>query len=256
METSDETSRLIEQMQAVTISRQYGSGGGEIAARLASRLHWNLLDHEAVVQVAQQLGISVEDAEQQDEHVESLGMRLLNSLSLIQPPMSNAVRLVPPVYDRAYHETLHKVIEATLDKGHVVIVGRGSQMMLRERRDILHIRIIAPLEQRITYVMQREKLSREDAQIRALYKDGGRERYLQTQYRQDSADPLLYDLVLNTDVLSLDNIVELISTALICKAEQLKRPTGQLGPGAGMTPYSERSQDFSMPVEDLPPEVK
>src|ERR1044071_6296610 len=97
METSDETSRLIEQMQAVTISRQYGSGGGEIAARLASKLRWRLLDHEAVVQVAHQLGISVEDAEQQDEHIESLGMRLLNSLSLIQPPMSNAVRLVPQI---------------------------------------------------------------------------------------------------------------------------------------------------------------
>lgn len=255
METSDETSRLLSQMRAITISRQYGSGGGEIAARLAGQLRWKLLDHEAVVQVAHHLGISVEDAEQQDEHVESLGMRLLNSLSLIQPPMSNAVRLVPPVYDRTYHEAMRQVIASSLSTGQTVIVGRGSQILLQERHDILHVRIVAPLAQRISYVMQREKLNHEDAQTRVNYKDSGRVRYLQTQYRKDPGDPLLYDLVLNTAILSLDSMVELISSALRHKAKQLHLSADQLGPGAGLAPYAERSQDFSTRANEVPPET-
>lgn len=256
METTNDTSTGIAHMQAVTISRQYGSGGGEIAARLASKLGWKLVDHEAVIQVAQELGISASDAEVQDEHVESLGMRLLNGLSLIQPPLSNAIQIVPLSDDLIYHEALRKVIKAALIPGHVVIVGRGSQMLFKERRDILHVRIVAPLEQRISYVMRREGLNHEDAQARVNYKDNGRVRYLQMHYHQNPADPQLYDLVINTAVLSLDNAVQLILTALEQKASRLSVPSTELGPGAGLPQYPGRSEDFRVTKNDAQAEAQ
>lgn len=256
MEQTNEAGINIEQMQAITISREYGSGGGEIAARIARLLGWRLFDHEAVVQVAQQLGISVTDAEAQDEHVESLGMRLLNSLSLIQPPMSNAMQVVSLPHDFAYHEAMHRVVEAALKSGHVVIVGRGSQMQLKERRDILHVRVVAPLEQRIAYVMRREGLDREHAQARIHYKDSGRARYLQSQYHQNPANPLLYDLVINTAVLSLDDAVSLIHSALVYKANRLSIDTGELGPVVGLPQYPGRSQDFRVSDGDQPAGAK
>ena len=74
----DEDSTTIATMRAVTLSREYGSGGGEIAARLAHRLEWQLIDHEVVIRVAQQLHVSKADAEAYDEHVESLATRVLN----------------------------------------------------------------------------------------------------------------------------------------------------------------------------------
>lgn len=236
-------------MHVVTISREYGSGGGEIAMRLAKALGWRLVDHEAVVQVAHELGISVTDAEAQDEHAESLGMRLLSGLSMMQPPVSNALQTLYIPNEQMYHEALRKVIEQALTSHQVVIVGRGSQMLLRERRDILHVRIIAPFEQRIAYVMQREGLSRENAESRIRYKEGGRERYLQMQYHQHPADPLLYDLVVNVATLGLDDAVELIQMALKQKASRLRVPTSQLGPGVGLAPYPGRSEDFAMPPD-------
>ena len=54
-------------MKAITISRQYGSGGGEIGARLAARLNWGLIDHELVAQVARELGITEQTAQARDE---------------------------------------------------------------------------------------------------------------------------------------------------------------------------------------------
>ena len=67
----------ISRMRAITISREYGSGGGEIAVRLAQRLGWQLVDHEVVVEVANALGVSEAEAEAHDEHVEGLASRLL-----------------------------------------------------------------------------------------------------------------------------------------------------------------------------------
>jgi len=68
----DEDSSPIASMRAITISREYGSGGGEIAARLAKRLNWQLIDHEVVVRVARMLRVSEKEAEEHDERVESL----------------------------------------------------------------------------------------------------------------------------------------------------------------------------------------
>src|SRR5213080_211772 len=75
----------ISQMRAITISREYGSGGGEIATRLARHLGWQLIDHEVVVQVAHELGVSEAEAEEHDERVESLVGRLLKGMRLFEP---------------------------------------------------------------------------------------------------------------------------------------------------------------------------
>jgi len=63
----NDASDTINRMSAVTISREYGSGGGEIAARLARRLGWQLIDHEIVERVASEMVKSTQEAEAQDE---------------------------------------------------------------------------------------------------------------------------------------------------------------------------------------------
>src|SRR3954468_25040978 len=74
---------LVRLMRGVTISREYGSGGGEIAARLAERLGCHLVDHEVVVEVARALGISEAEAEAHDEQTDTLVSRVLSSLGAI-----------------------------------------------------------------------------------------------------------------------------------------------------------------------------
>ncbi len=134
----------ISQMRAITISREYGSGGGEIAQRLAHRLQWQLVDHEIVVRVAQELGVSVEEAEAQDEYSESVASRILSSLQAMQPTLF-AIAPLPTTMDApSYQEALNRVVEGAVATGHVVIVGRGSQVLLGQHRDVLHVRIVAP----------------------------------------------------------------------------------------------------------------
>jgi cytidylate kinase len=240
----------IMEMRAITISHLYGSGGGEIGARLAQRLHWELVDHEIVAQVAERLGISVHEADARDEHSESFFARMLRTIQVtLGRPPTNPAPLAVPVGElqAVYHSTLATLVRAAAEQGHVIIIGRGSQVVLASRRDVLHVRIVAPLDERIEYVARREGVSLVEAELRIRRKDRDRIHYLRTQYHQQSDDPLLYDLVVNTAVLDLDSVVQLVETALATKAARVGLPAQELGPAAGQTPYPGEPGDPPLP---------
>lgn len=248
-----EEQRAVSSMRAITISREYGSGGGEIAARLAQRLGWRLVDHEVVVRVAQELHVSEAEAAEHDERAEGLVETLLRNMQLMGPVM--------PAYSSStslwgnepqlYREALRRVVEAAAHAGHVVIVGRAGQVLLADHRDVLHIRVVAPLPQRIAYVARREGFAEPEARSRILLKDRDRERYLQMQHHRQPNDPELYDLVINTGVLDLESAVDLICLALQRKAQRIAVPVAELGAVAGLAPYAGTPADLR-PPEDAP----
>ncbi len=244
-------------MKAITVSRQYGSGGGEIAARLARRLQWQLIDHEIVAEVARELGMSEEEAEVHDERSESFISRLLGSMQLASPELlANApmIPLSPGTQEQIYHDALQRVVETAANTGNVVIVGRAGQVILAKRRDVLHVRIVAPFEQRVRYVMQREGLDEASARARVQQKDRDRAHNLQSQYHRDINDPLLYDLVVNSGVLDLESILDLTLLALERKGRRLAVKTSELGAVAGLTPYPGRPADLHLrPSESASP---
>lgn len=238
-------------MSAITISRQYGSGGGEIAARLTQQLQWQLIDHEIVAHVARDMGITEEEAAVHDEHVEGFISRVLGSMQLAAPELLASVPIVPispGMQERFYHEALRRVVETAAETGNSVIVGRGAQVLLANRRDILHIRVVAPLEQRVRYVMRRESLNEASARARIQQKDRDRAYYLQMQHHHDVNDPVLYDLVVNSGVLDLASLVDLIMLALERKARRLAVKTSELGAVTGLPPYPSRPADFHPPL--------
>jgi cytidylate kinase len=234
-------------MRAVTISREYGSGGGEIAARLAQRLGWRLIDHEVVVQVAQALGVSEGEAAAHDERTAEVVPQILASLNVLPTPLPAAPGAASLSDEVAYHAARRQVVRGALAAGQVVIVGRGAQVLLADRRDVLHLRIVAPLPGRIAYVMQREGLDHRAALARIQRKDRDRAHFLRTEHQQRPDDAHLYDLVVNSGVLDLESIVDLAVVALERKAERQALPGAELGPGAGLARYPQPPDDFTLP---------
>jgi cytidylate kinase len=235
------------QMRAITISREYGSGGGEIGRQLAQRLGWKLIDHEVAEQVARALNISEAEAEAHDEHSDNLMVRLLSNLSENLAPVSFPVESIPNlITPEEYDGARRKVVETAVARGQVVIIGRGSQVLLSGRRDVLHVRIIAPLDQRISYVMQREGLDYTRAQSRIQNKDRDRARFLSTTHQRNPSDEHLYDIVVNTAVIELGDVVELLALALEKKARKLNTPVEELGPGTGLQNYAGTPGNFNM----------
>jgi cytidylate kinase len=242
---NEEDLNIINRMRAVTISREYGSGGGEIASRLAKRLGWQLIDHALVERVASELGTSLEEAEAHDEQGEGVITRLLNSMQYIYPAYTASAPPTALLSDEvAYRETVNKIVRRAAARGHVVIVGRGAQVILADRRDVLHVRIIAPFEQRVAYVMQREGLDRHSAEARIQRKDHARARHLEQEYHHKPDEAQLYDLVLNTSRLDLESAVALICSTLHEVAKGLETNTGGLGLATGLSRYPAPPADF------------
>ncbi len=234
----DHEREALARMRAITISREYGSGGGEIAVRVARRLGWRLIDHEVVVLVSQALGVSEMEAEEYDECVDGPVSRVLQSFCVVQPTMPISVPLVLTTSSRAYNEARCRAVMDAYAMGHTVIVGRGSQVLLAQYRDVLHVRVVAPFDLRLAYVMRREGLDQAAAHARIHLKDDERQRFLQEEHHRHPDDLHLYDLVVNTGVLDLESIVDLILLALQRKAGRLSLPPG--GPGAGLARYPEQ----------------
>jgi cytidylate kinase len=237
-------------MKAITISRLYGSGGGEIGAHLAQRLNWHLIDHQIVARVARELGIPEQKAELQDEYAKGFIARVLSQFVTTVPAGASPVVQVAPderTDQDMYQETLRRVVETAADSGRAVIIGRASQIYLANRRDVLHVFIEASLQKRIAYVALRENLNAAAARARVLLKDGDRSRYFRTVLHRDPDDPMLYDLVINTGVLSLELAVDLICLALENKTKALSLPEDELGPARGMAPYPGKPADIRPP---------
>jgi cytidylate kinase len=111
---------------------------------------------------------------------------------------------------------------------------------------VLHVRVIAPLEQRIEYVMRREGLDSKSARHRIEAKDRDRSRFLMSMHSKNPADASLYDLVVNTGVLHLNSVVDLLTLALERKARRLVVPSEDLGPGVGLAPYTGSPGDIGL----------
>jgi CMP/dCMP kinase len=196
---------------AVTISREYASGGDEIAAQVARRLSWQLLDHDAIVgDVAQSLGISQTEAAAHDERSEGVLAKIVYGLQYIDPDSEPSTPVGAALSDKANREAVENIIQAAAERGQVVIVGRASQITLAGRRDILRVRIIAPLEQRIAAVIQQEGLNRQQAISRIRAMDREHEKYLKTSYHQVPGDAHLYDVVVNMGFIAPARAVNVI----------------------------------------------
>src|SRR3989440_7773345 len=234
----------INRMRAITLSREYGSGGGEIASRLAKRLGWRFIDHAIVERTALELGTSIQEAEAHDESTEGIVSRVLNTMLYLYP--ATMVSAPPEAFlsDEEYRRAVNKIVGAVAARGQVVIVGRASQVILAELRDVLHVRVIAPFEKRVAYVMQREGVDRHTAESRIHRKDHERASYLEREYHHHPDDAHLYDLVLNTSLLDLESAVDIICFTLQQKARGLAKRTSELGPATGLARYPTQPEDF------------
>jgi CMP/dCMP kinase len=240
----NEESDLRNRMRAITISREYGSGGDEIAFHLARRLEWDLIDRAIVERIALEMGTSLEEAEAHDEHIQGIVSQTLTSLLYLDPAFMECAPPAAFLSDEDYRQRVNRIVRAAAARGHVVIVGRASQVILADQRDVVHVRVIAPFEKRLASVMQCEGVDHHTAVSRIHRKDHDRARYLQMGYHHKPEDAHLYDIVLNTSLLDLESAVQVICFTLHEIAKGLVTKTSELGPAVGLSGYPAQPQGF------------
>jgi hypothetical protein len=107
-------------------------------------------------------------------------------------------------------------IRATHGQAGAVVVGRGGQVELRDMPDVLHVRVVAPLEMRIRRVQEKEGLTAEEARNRVNERDQASAGWVKHTYDADPADAALYDLVISTGKISPATAADLVIQAMAC----------------------------------------
>jgi CMP/dCMP kinase len=201
-------------MPVITISRQFGSGGSEVAGRVADALGWTLLDNALVERVAARLGRTPVEVQAIEERVPSLAERLADALALGSPEIvsPSLSAPLPPTEERLLEVTEH-VIDDAIARGPVVLVGRGAQSYLAQRTDALHVFCYAAKPALVARVMQRENTTAEEASRRVDEMNKRREQYVRRHWQRSWHAPENYHLCVNTERLGVEGAADLITQA-------------------------------------------
>jgi cytidylate kinase len=214
-------------MAVITISRQFGSGGDEIADRLCHMLNYTYFDKRLLSREASAVGLSeaeVVDAWEDNYKVGRMFDRLFPK---------NVERAAAGPTTRTWHETttgvvapevvkvdfdqaqrfVQRTIETAYERGEIVIVGRGGQAILRDRPGVLHVRVEAPMLVRVAKVQQAGHLGTAPAQALIEQKDKAAAEYLRHYHGVDWADPALYHLIVNAARWDVESAARLIADA-------------------------------------------
>lgn len=199
----------------VTITRQYASGGSEIARLVAEGLPgWTLIDNEFVEQVARLAGLPEDEVARREERTPGLLERLARTLAVGAPEMFIATGEHPLPVDTAEEETVVKtterVIEEAASEGRVILVGRGAQAVLATRPNALHVYVIASKPFRRQVAMERLGVSPDEVDKAMQETDARRDEYVKTHYGRNRQDLTQYDLVLNTERLGFQGAADLV----------------------------------------------
>ncbi|MDH7568625.1 MAG: cytidylate kinase-like family protein [Armatimonadota bacterium] len=172
-----------DMMKAITISRELGAGGNEVAEAVASTLGWDVWDRQLVEEIASKANVRREVVESVDEktrgQIEAWVQELLGQT----------------FGEQTYRRHLAEVVFTIARHGQAVIVGRGCNFILRKA---LNVRVIAPLPERVRRLAQREGISEAEAERRCQESDRKRREFVYNTFSREIADCYAYDLVLNT----------------------------------------------------------
>jgi cytidylate kinase len=187
-------------MYFITFSRKMGTNGTEIARQVANKLGYQFYDTEAIENAAREMGF-LENIKEIDEKTPSLFQRLFSHKPAIELDRLNSI-----VYELA-------------KKGNAVFLGRGSHILLKSFSCALHIRVTASIERRVQNLIGRG-FTREGALKAIEWSDHERGAFIKFAFGVDWENPGLYDVILNTDKLSVQLAVNTV--VQMARSEEIK----------------------------------
>jgi CMP/dCMP kinase len=221
-------------MAVITISREYGSGGDQVAARLCEVLGYHAFGKAQIAQAASETNMSklnAVDYTEDNHEVQSFLDRLLGrSASSVQniawsenPSIATRAKRAD-VNEAAVISLVRRAIKAAVRVDRMVIVGRGGQVLLKDTPGVVHVRIEASFERRVQRIVERmrheqkakqtdEELTRAAGDIIGI-RDIASADYIRRFYNADWDDPKLYHMVLNLDRFSVEQATQVIVAAV------------------------------------------
>lgn len=199
-------------IKCITVSRQSGCGAHAFGIGLSAYLQqhlpggmkpWTLFDRDLVSAVLEDHHMPARLGNFMPEDRVSQLNDIIEDLFSLHPPSEMLVRRTS--------ETILRLAEM----GNVIIVGRGANIVTARMPGMLHLRLISSLEKRSENMQRFEGLSRRAALARIATEDRGRRRYVKKYFARNIDDPLLYHLVINTELLELKAAVRMVGDLVV-----------------------------------------
>jgi cytidylate kinase len=226
-------------MPVITISRQFGSGGDEVAARVCNLLGYRYMDKWLLRQVASEVGLSEDEVvDFTEEHYKARSFienlfgprnRVVARTSTRTRSTTGATQITEASLDEEQCINLIRVaVKSAHEHDNMVIAGRGSQVILQDMPNVLHIRIEAPMSLRMKNVEESERMTPVEARALLGRRDVAAAQYLERFFNIDWHDPMLYHLTINMGKCDVDTAARIIADT----AEHMERMAESAKPAA------------------------
>lgn len=197
--------------RVITIEREYGCGGAEIARKLASRLGWKVWDKELTAEIARIANVDPSAVSSCEERVDSRFQRLVKVFW--RGSYERSMHLENQTFDpdRMVHVG-EEVMCQIAEQGEAVIVGRGAPYFLRDRTDTFHVFLYAPRAEKLRRIQDQGTREREAAELVDTI-DCERIEFVKHYFGADWPTRSLYHLMINT-VVGDENVISTIQHSM------------------------------------------
>jgi cytidylate kinase len=202
----------------ITISRQAGSGAKPVCEKLVNIMDeysepegvkWAYFDRNLIEKVLEDHNLPKQISEFMEEGKYKHLSSVVNELLGLKPAQWTII-----------HKTTDTILQLAR-MGSVVIVGRGANIITSKLNNAFHVRLVASMEKRIEYMQSLMKFTEKEALNYIKKEDENRKKYLKSYFDVDADDPLLYHMVVNTDLLTHKGAAYLIAEAVVLKFSHL-----------------------------------
>lgn len=193
-------------MKTITISRQYGSGGRQVAKLLSEKLGIPYYDSNLLLMAGEKYGINPDLLKEFDEKKSS---SFLFGIAMLAEGYTNEDRVMLPY--RLYQAQM-STMKRLVQEGPCIIVGRCADRILKDQKDLLRVFIYASdMEQRINRIMAVDGVSQKEAPSRIAQKDKARRDYYYFHTGQEWGKKENYDICLNTSSFGYEGCADIIA---------------------------------------------
>jgi cytidylate kinase len=206
-------------MAVITISRQFGAGGITLGKMIAETMGYTFADDDIIQRVAKEANVSTHWIESFEKEAGSKLSRLISSM--VSKRWLDRILADERGYldEKIYLDYLVLIVAQFADEGDVVILGRGSQYILDDHPDAVHILLVNEFENRVKFMTERYEMTRRKAERTVVNEDRRRISLYKRLGKSDYENPLLYHMVLNMGRLDLETARNMVCNLAMRKME-------------------------------------
>ena len=207
-------------MAVITISRQFGAGGITLGKMIAETMGYTFADDDIIQRVAKEANVSTHWIESFEKEAGSKLSRLISSM--VSKRWLDRVLADERGYldEKIYLDYLVLIVAQFADEGDVVILGRGSQYILDDHPDAVHILLVNEFENRVKFMTERYEMTRRKAERTVVNEDRRRISLYKRLGKSDYESPQLYHMVLNMGRLDLETARDMVCNLVMRQTEK------------------------------------